>query len=169
MKLGRAALLISFAIGALVLTGCFPLADPGLMFIPHRPVRSIKVTPGREGYLVTGPLYYFTESVAGLQRPYKYSDIHTRFIIFTGCFPTDDHSCVLIQVTGNPSDEEFWQFEARVIVRDSYGIPHGRSPTDYFIVGSERQCEEVRALVSAKGTPTELCHGPHYFNRVESQ
>jgi hypothetical protein len=68
-----------------------------------------------------------------------------------------------VTVTNNPDDEEFWQFEARVKVRAAVGIPYGRMPQDYNVIGSRDTCEEVRARVTAD--PTEPCQGPYFFKR----
>jgi hypothetical protein len=65
-------------------------------------------------------------------------------------------------VTNKPTDEEFWQFEARVKVQSWTGIPYGRMPKDYNVIGPREQCEAVRASVRA---PTEPCKGPFYFRR----
>lgn len=67
-----------------------------------------------------------------------------------------------VTITNNPSDEEFWQFEARVQVRALVGIPYGRMPQDYNVIGPQEQCEAVRATVR---DPTEPCKGPFYFRR----
>ena len=66
------------------------------------------------------------------------------------------------RVTNNPADEEFWQFEARVQVRSLVGIPYGRVPTDFNVIGPKERCESARAAVT---DPTEPCKGPFYFQR----
>jgi hypothetical protein len=66
------------------------------------------------------------------------------------------------QVTNDPADEEFWQFEARVMVRALIGIPYGRMPQDFNVIGTKARCETVRAGVN---DPTEPCQGPYYFRR----
>ena len=68
-------------------------------------------------------------------------------------------------VTNDPVDEEFWQFEARVKVRALIGIPYGREPRDFSVIGPRETCEATRARVAAGGTPTEPCRGPFYFRR----
>jgi hypothetical protein len=67
------------------------------------------------------------------------------------------------KVTNDPSDEEFWQFEARVMVRALIGIPYGRMPQDFNVIGTQARCEAVRAGVN---DPTEPCQGPFYFRRA---
>src|SRR5262245_13558862 len=69
-----------------------------------------------------------------------------------------------VRITTDPTDEEFWQFEARVQVRAMIGIPYGRMPRDVSIVGPQARCEAIRAAV-LKDTPTEPCKGPFYFHR----
>lgn len=71
-----------------------------------------------------------------------------------------------VTVTNNPADEEFWQFEARVKVRSLVGIPYGRMPADYNVIGSRERCEALRATVT---DPTEPCKGPFYFRRDSSK
>jgi len=66
-------------------------------------------------------------------------------------------------VSNDPADEEFWQFEARVMVRSLVGIPYGRMPQDFNVIGSRETCEAVRARVK---DPTEACKGPFYFRRI---
>lgn len=66
------------------------------------------------------------------------------------------------KVTDDPGDEEFWQFEARVMVRALVGIPYGRMPQDFNVIGNQARCEAVRADVK---DPTEACKGPFYFRR----
>jgi hypothetical protein len=67
-----------------------------------------------------------------------------------------------VTITNNPSDQEFWQFEARIVVRANIGIPYGRRPQDFNVIGNQDQCETVRSRVQA---PTESCKGPFYFRR----
>ena len=79
-----------------------------------------------------------------------------------------------VAVTNNPSDEEFWQFRARLkntLYWEPLGIPilfipigpPGRSvPRDINVIGSRETCEAVRARVT---DPTESCKGPFYFHR----
>lgn len=55
-----------------------------------------------------------------------------------------------------------WVFEARVKVRAFAGIPYGRMPRDYNVIGPRERREAVRALVA---DPTEPCKGPFYFRR----
>jgi len=114
---------------------------------------SVNIRRGDEGYLVTG--------TAPSGKPYVPT------VMMTGCFPTDTIKCTPIVVTENPSDEEFWQFEARVKVRALIGIPYGRMPQDFAIAGTQQQCEEFRQGVGREGTPTEPCVGPHYFKRLD--
>lgn len=141
MRSGRTALPILLALGVLALPGCAAVLVPALGFSPNPPNGSIKVTPGRDGYLITGaPLFVGYRSWWEL----RVVDIRVPRVIFTGCVPSDTSTCVPIRVTENPSDEEFWQFEARVIVRSGFGIPYGRWSADYLIVGPERQCEDIR-------------------------
>jgi hypothetical protein len=120
MKSGRAAVLILLALSVLVVGGCILAINPGWL------EGSVKVTPGREGYLITGaPLF---------GNPDIYTtgfDIRVPRVIFTGCRPSDTWTCVPIQVTENPSDEEFWQFEARIKTGFS-------SPADALIMGTEQ-------------------------------
>ncbi len=106
MKSGRAALLILLAIGVLVLGGC------AWWFIPEPPAGgSVKVTQGAEGYLVTGaPLDHRQRGIR---------DIRVPRIILTECSPSPTWTCVPIRVTENPSDDEFWQFEARMGLTES--------------------------------------------------
>ena len=68
-------------------------------------------------------------------------------------------------MTNNPADEEFWQFEARIKVRALVGIPYGRMPQDYNIIGTQDRCGRIRAAVAQSGTPAEACKGPFYFRR----
>jgi hypothetical protein len=70
-----------------------------------------------------------------------------------------------VTVTNKPADEEFWQFEARIKVRALVGIPYGRMPQDFNVIGKRDRCEAVRAIVTQAGTPTEECKGPFYFRR----
>jgi hypothetical protein len=69
------------------------------------------------------------------------------------------------RVTNNPADEEFWQFEARPMVRALVGIPYGRMPQDFNVIGSKERCEAARASITPADTPTEPCKGPFYFKR----
>jgi hypothetical protein len=66
------------------------------------------------------------------------------------------------RVTNDPTDEEFWQFEARIMVRALIGIPYGRMPQDFNVIGTQARCEAARAEVK---DPTEPCKGPFYFRR----
>jgi hypothetical protein len=66
------------------------------------------------------------------------------------------------RVTNNHVDEEFWQFEARVQVRSLVGIPYGRMPQDFNVIGPKERCESARATVT---DPTEPCKGPFHFRR----
>ncbi len=69
-----------------------------------------------------------------------------------------------VTITNDPKDEEFWMFEARVLMRAAIGIPYGRMPQDVPVLGPRTRCEAVRATVRAD-TPTEPCKGPMYFKR----
>jgi len=69
-----------------------------------------------------------------------------------------------VTITNDPADEEFWQFEERVQVRALIGIPYGRMPQDVNVIGTQEQCEAVRATVK---DPTDPCKGPFYFRRDE--
>jgi hypothetical protein len=73
-------------------------------------------------------------------------------------------------VTQNATDEEFWQFEARVH-GDAVGNPYsfGRQPYDFFPVGTRTACEAMREALRrqlGEKTLTEPCIGPHYFKRT---
>jgi hypothetical protein len=67
-----------------------------------------------------------------------------------------------VTITNNPSDEEFWQFEARIVVRANIGIPYGRRPQDFNVIGTRDDCEALRSTAKV---PTEPCKGPFYFRR----
>jgi hypothetical protein len=69
------------------------------------------------------------------------------------------------RVTNDPHDEEFWQFEARLKIRSVSGIPYGREPRDYNVIGSRDRCEDERVHWIARSIPTELCRGPFFFRR----
>jgi len=89
--------------------------------------------------------------------------------ILTGpCGGRTLEGCQSVTITNNPADEEFWQFEARVKVRALVGIPYGRMPQDYNVIGPRRLCEAVRATVKPD-IPTEPCKGPFYFRRDANQ
>ncbi len=85
-----------------------------------------------------------------------------------GGTPTECEAMQPVQITTDPADEEFWQFEARVRVRALVGIPYGRMPRDFNVIGTQGQCESVRATVE-QDTPTEPCKGPFYFRRETSK
>ncbi len=70
--------------------------------------------------------------------------------------------CPRVAVTNSPADEEFWQFEARLKGRALIGIPYGREPRDFNVIGSQETCEAVRRQAT---DPTEPCKGPFYFKR----
>jgi len=61
-----------------------------------------------------------------------------------------------VTITNNPSDEEFWQFEARIVVRANIGIPYGRRPQDFNVIGTRDDCEALRSTAKV---PTEPCKG----------
>ena len=92
----------------------------------------------------------------------------------TPCSPNPDVGTVHCNVvlTADPGGEEVWMFEARVKVYWS-GIPVGREPQDYLVVGTREHCEAVRTstvastLWSGRGEvpPTDPCKGPFYFRR----
>ena len=94
-----------------------------------------------------------------------------------------------VVITNNPADAEAWMFEARLRQYMQLGIPIGRSPVDYLIVGRREHCEAARAsaveripgweramayvsstrlFFSGEGEtpPTEACRGPYYFRRL---
>jgi hypothetical protein len=50
-------------------------------------------------------------------------------------------------------------------VRALVGIPYGRMPEDYNVIGSRETSEAVRGRVT---DPTEPCRGPYYFKREEA-
>lgn len=90
--------------------------------------------------------------------------------VLTGtCMPgqsaKDCQAMQTVTITNASGDEEFWQFEARVQVRALVGIPYGRMPQDYNVIGTQARCEEVRAEATKMQTPTEACKGPFYFRR----
>jgi hypothetical protein len=72
---------------------------------------------------------------------------------------------VYARVTNDPHDEEFWQFEARISVYANVGIPYGRQPRDYNVIGSRDRCEDERVHWIARSIPTEPCRGPFFFRR----
>ena len=105
-------------------------------------------------------------AVAGHQF-YLGSAANGKAIIGLNCLVNGEYAmgtipCPRVVVTNNPADEEFWQFEARVKVRALIGIPYGREPRDYNVIGAQDTCEAVRARVT---DPTEPCKGPFYFKR----
>ncbi len=93
------------------------------------------------------------------------------------CNPNPDVGPVTCNVilTGDRADEEAWLFEARLRVVSGLGIPYGREPVDYLVVGSHSHCEQVRAAMRARPhilydeetPPSEPCTGPFYFRRAE--
>ena len=76
-------------------------------------------------------------------------------------------------ITDNPSDEEAWMFEARLRVISRSGIPYGRAPQDFLVVGTRARCEGIRTALRSKPhpfyaqetPPTDPCQGPYYFRR----
>jgi hypothetical protein len=90
-------------------------------------------------------------------------------VLTAGCIPYQSASdCVAMRtvtITNQAVDEEFWIFEARVEVRANIGIPYGRMPRDFAVIGLQDRCESVRAEVAKTDTPTEACKGPFYFRR----
>jgi hypothetical protein len=93
----------------------------------------------------------------------------------TACSPNPDvgsiHSNVVL--TGDPTDEKAWHFEARVRVLSTIGVPYGRERVDYLVAGFRAHCETARgalrskphAFYSQETPPTEPCKGPLYFRR----
>ena len=68
-----------------------------------------------------------------------------------------------VQMTDETTAREAWQYEARVKMRALAGWSYGRMPIDVTIVGGRDECERIRGLDAAAGTPTEACKGPVYF------
>jgi len=77
-------------------------------------------------------------------------------------------------LTGKADDEEAWMFEARIRMVSNIGVPYGREPRDYFVVGDRDHCDVVRGALRSKPhafyaqetPPTDPCHGPFYFKRM---
>lgn len=115
---------------------------------------SVTVRPGITGHLIAGTAPNGNPIHAYLLMADAGGDILVGKITHTP-----------IEVTQTPTDEEFWQFEARERFYIK-GIPSGRLARDYFPVGPQPLCEVIRQRVSRKGTPTEVCTGPHYFKRT---
>jgi hypothetical protein len=67
---------------------------------------------------------------------------------------------VLVTVTKNPADEEFWRFEPRSSFKD--WLARGMTVQYYPVIGSQAACEAARA---GEGFPTKSCTGPFYFRR----
>ena len=57
-------------------------------------------------------------------------------------------------VTNDQSDEEFWQFDARV----NDGVP-------YNVIGTREKCEAVRTASPHWASLTDPCRGPYFFKR----
>lgn len=104
-------------------------------------------------------------------QPQHWVGKHTRGheVLTLTCLPGQSASeCTsmrTVTITNQAGDEEFWIFEARVKVRAAIGIPYGRMPQDYSVIGGQGACEAVRAEVAKTETPTEACKGPFYFRR----
>ncbi len=91
----------------------------------------------------------------------------------TLCNPNPDVGPVTCnaQLTGDPADQEAWLFEARIRVVSNIGIPYGREPQDFIVVGTREKCEATRLAIRSKPhafyaeetPPTEPCKGPLYF------
>jgi hypothetical protein len=90
-------------------------------------------------------------------------------VLTAACIPHQSASdCVAIQtvtITKTATDEEFWIFKAQVEVRANIGIPYGRWPQHFAVIGSQDRCEVAHAEVAKTETPTEACKGPFYFRR----
>jgi len=79
-----------------------------------------------------------------------------------------------VTLTGDPHDEEAWQFEARIRVVSNIGVPYGREPVDYIVAGSREHCETARLALRSKPhtfysqetPPTDPCKGPLYFKHT---
>jgi hypothetical protein len=61
----------------------------------------------------------------------------------------------------DPRGIPLWQFEMRIVNRGPYGAPMGRRPVDVLVAG-EQECRSLRALITARGTPTEACERAGY-------
>ncbi len=72
--------------------------------------------------------------------------------------------CQWARVTEDPADTEFWVFEASVKIRSVGGVPYGKMPADWGVVGDQSACEAARARVTT--LKTELCQGPHYLKPI---
>jgi len=93
----------------------------------------------------------------------------------TACSPNPDVGTIHCNValTGQPTDQEAWQFEARIRVVSGLGISYGREPQDFIVAGAREHCETVRlafrskphAFYAEETPPTEPCKGPLYFRR----
>lgn len=78
-------------------------------------------------------------------------------------------------VTDAREADEAWMFEARLPVRMD-GIPFGRAPSDFVVIGTRDQCEAIRLSSQTRANwkrtlepvPTEPCKGPLYLKREDA-
>jgi hypothetical protein len=77
------------------------------------------------------------------------------------CGPNPDVETIHCNVvlTGQPTDPEARQFEARIGVVSGIGISYGREPQDVIIAGTRNHCESVRLAFRSK---------PHAFYAEEA-
>ena len=88
--------------------------------------------------------------------------------VLRACNPTITASVCNVRLTSKPGDTEAWYFEARIknVVN---GIPVGREPVDFVVVGDQQRCETARGSLTVTGLygkdtpPTEPCKGPQRF------
>ena len=107
-----------------------------------------------------------------LEEPRPWGNTSVQWL--TACSPNPDVGSVRCNVvlTGNPTDEEAWMFEARIKVYWS-GIPVGREPQDYLVAGTREHCEAIRTSTFASTLwstqrevpPTDQCKGPFYYRK----
>ncbi len=92
-------------------------------------------------------------------------------LLLSTCDGLSSDACsklVEIELTENSRDREAWYHEVRVPVKSAIGIPYGRMPVDWYVVGPREACETFRVKVEQRKLPTEPCRGPVYFHLKQS-
>jgi len=109
-----------------------------------------------------------TTATPAVGHQYDVSKTATHLDILTDIPPCDvRHGCAaerpLVRVTNDPGDEEFWQFEARIMTDATSGITDAAEPRDHNVIGPRDRCEDERVHWTARAIPTGPCRGPFFF------
>jgi hypothetical protein len=87
-------------------------------------------------------------------------------LVMGACDVTLSSTCERITKTTEPTDEEAWQYVAKIKIQNGYGIPYGEASVPVYVLGPVENCQ--RMAHRAQKLPEDRgarCDGPFYFKR----